>query len=430
MIKLPLPFSVTRESIPSRKVCRSVKRRFLFLILLATGVVGFGAASASADDVPLIADIDVDTLLEEEFANLNVNDFYLLEHLVGIDAKVKDRQTQMGAVRNEADRIFARFQTIENQISLDREQSERVLGKAFERVVRSYTVSEPPQQEAATQQETPQEKATHDDSVTSLLEPGKDVLLGAATRGDLSQIDFIVPAATLHDSEASTSKNSEAAIPQPTKIEITTRPEYEGPSVLVMLLEELERSQSAQAELRETLRDEIDALGTQLEDMEEFDAELGDAIRGLRAELVAIEARDLEWDPDDITPETIILPSSASITSGWGRRWHPILRKMRMHHGTDFDADRGAPVWAAHQGVVETATYMKDFGRVIVLNHGNGFSTLYGHLNKISVKYGDIVSQGQRIGDVGSSGLSTGPHLHFEMRVDHVLRNPKKYLPY
>ena len=425
MVKLPVPFSVARESIPLRKVCRSVKRRFVFLIFLATGVVGVGATPAGAADVPLIADIDVDALLEEEFANLNVNDFYLLEHLVGIDAKVKDRQTQMGAVRDEADRIFARFQTIENQISLDREQSERVLGKAFEKVVRSYVIAEQPQQE-----EVPQEDATQDDSGSFDMEPGKDVLLGAAMRGDLSQVDFIVPAARLHHSEASTSQNSETATPQPPKVETTTRPEYEGPSVLVMLLEELERSQSAQAELRETLRDEIDALGTQLEDMEEFDAELGDAIRGLRAELVAIEARDLEWDPEDITPETIILPSSAPITSGWGRRWHPILRKMRMHHGTDFDANRGSPVWAAHQGVVETATYMKDFGRVIVLNHGNGFSTLYGHLNKILVKYGDIVSQGQRIGDVGSSGLSTGPHLHFEMRVDHVLRNPKKYLPY
>jgi len=425
MVKLPVPFSVARESIPLRKVCRSVKRRFVFLIFLATGVVGVGATPAGAADVPLIADIDVDALLEEEFANLNVNDFYLLEHLVGIDAKVKDRQTQMGAVRDEADRIFARFQTIENQISLDREQSERVLGKAFEKVVRSYVIAEQPQQE-----EVPQEDATQDDSGSFDMEPGKDVLLGAAMRGDLSQVDFIVPAARLHHSEASTSQNSETAISQPLKVETTTRPEYEGPSVLVMLLEELERSQSAQAELRETLRDEIDALGTQLEDMEEFDAELGDAIRGLRAELVAIEARDLEWDPEDITPETIILPSSAPITSGWGRRWHPILRKMRMHHGTDFDANRGSPVWAAHQGVVETATYMKDFGRVIVLNHGNGFSTLYGHLNKISVKYGDTVSQGQRIGDVGSSGLSTGPHLHFEMRVDHVLRNPKKYLPY
>ncbi len=197
-----------------------------------------------------------------------------------------------------------------------------------------------------------------------------------------------------------------------------------------MLLEELERSHSAQAELGETLRDELQALSTQLEDMEESETELDGAIRGLRAELVAIEARGIEWDPEDITPETIILPSTASITSGWGRRWHPILRIMRNHYGTDFDADRGAPVWAAHQGVVETATYMTDFGRVIVLNHGNGFSTLYGHLNKILVKYGEIVRQGQRIGDVGSSGLSTGPHLHFEMRINHVLRNPKKYLPY
>ena len=430
MVKLPVPFSVAREPARFWKVCRYVKRRFLFLILLATGVLAVGATPAGADDVPLIADVDVDALLEEEFANLNVNDFYLLEHLVDIDAKVKDRQTRMGAVRDEADRIFARFQTIESQISLDREQSERVLGKAFEKVVRSYTVSEQPQQEEATQEKATHKEATHDDSNTSDLEPGKDVLLGAATRGDLSQVDFIVPATTLQNSEATTPQNSEATTPQPPKIATTTRQEYEGPSVLVMLLEELERSQSAQAELRETLGDEIDALGTQLEDMEEFDAELGDTIRSLRAELVAIEARDLQWDPEDITPETIILPSSASITSGWGRRWHPILRKMRMHHGTDFDADRGSPVWAAHQGVVETATYMKDFGRVIVLNHGNGFSTLYGHLNKISVKYGDIVSQGQRIGDVGSSGLSTGPHLHFEMRVDHVLRNPKKYLPY
>ena len=114
MVKLPVPFSVAREPARFWKVCRYVKRRFLFLILLATGVFGVGGAPAGADDVPLIADIDVDALLEEEFAKLNVDDFYLLEHLVGIDTKVKDRQTRMGAVRDEADRIFARFQTIES----------------------------------------------------------------------------------------------------------------------------------------------------------------------------------------------------------------------------------------------------------------------------------------------------------------------------
>ena len=412
MAELPVPFSLVRESTQSGKVCRYVKRRFLLLIFLTTCAVGVAGAPAGADDVPLIADTDIEALLEQELANLNVDDFYLLEHLIDIDAKVKDRQTRMGAVHDEADRIFARFKVIETQIELDREQSSTVLGKAFEQVVRTYTISAEPEQEQIPEFEfdPPKQK------------PGNDVLLGAAMRGDLSDVDDIVPAATLPPPMEIT--------PQRSEIETAVPQEFEGPSVLVMLLEELERSQSTQAELRETLRDDIDALSTQLEDMEEFETELDSAIRGLRAELVAIEAREVEWDPEQITPETIILPSSAPITSGWGRRWHPILRKMRNHYGTDFDAERGSPVWAAHQGVVETATYMTDFGRVIVLNHGNGFSTLYGHLNKIRVKYGDTVRQGQRIGDVGSSGLSTGPHLHFEMRINHVLRNPKKYLPY
>ena len=412
MAELPVPFSLVRESTQSGKVCRYVKRRFLLLIFLTTCAVGVAGAPAGADDVPLIADTDIEALLEQELANLNVDDFYLLEHLIDIDAKVKDRQTRMGAVHDEADRIFARFKVIETQISLDREQSSTVLGKAFEQVVRTYTISAEPEQEQIPEFEfdPPKQK------------PGNDVLLGAAMRGDLSNVDQIIPAATLPPPMEIT--------PQRFEIETAVPQELEGPSVLVMLLEELERSQSTQAELRETLRDDIDALSVQLEDMEEFETELDSAIRGLRAELVAIEAREVEWDPEQITPETIILPSSAPITSGWGRRWHPILRKMRNHYGTDFDAERGSPVWAAHQGVVETATYMTDFGRVIVLNHGNGFSTLYGHLNKIRVKYGETVRQGQRIGDVGSSGLSTGPHLHFEMRINHVLRNPKKYLPY
>ena len=376
-----------------------MRRSFAIFTFVTAIAVGSGALPAAADDdVPLIADVDIETLLEQELNNLNVDDFYLLEHLIDIDIKVKAQQAQMDAVRGEANRIFESFGVIETQILLDRQQSETVLDKAFEKVVRTYT--------------TPDEPELID--APKLVDPPKDVLLGAATRGDLDGVEAITPAAIFQPSDS----------PEP------IQQDFEGPSVLVLLLEELERSQANQAELRETLRDEIVALGAQLENIEESEADLDAAIRGLRAELVAIQAREIEWDSDSITPETIILPSPAPITSGWGRRWHPILRKMRMHYGTDFDADRGSPVWAAHQGVVETATYMKDFGRVIVLNHGDGFSTLYAHLNKIRVKYGETVRQGQRIGDVGSSGLSTGPHLHFEMRIDHVLRNPKKYLPY
>ena len=361
-------------------------------------MVVYTAPVAAQDDVPLIAEMDIEALLEQELNNLYVHDFYLLDHLIDINSKVKEQQDRMDAVRDEATRIFESFAEIETQILLDRQQSETVLDKAFEQVVRTYV--------------DPTESSDEEKKLT--VDPPKDVLLGAATRGDLADVELIAT----------------ASIPQTIGSWSTDEQDFGDPSILVLLLKEMERNQANQASLRETLRDELFALGTQLENIEESEAELETAIRELRAELVAIDAREIEWDVENITPETIILPSSAPITSGWGRRWHPILRKMRMHYGTDFDGDRGSPVWAAHQGVVETATYMKDFGRVVVLNHGNGFSTLYAHLNKIRVKYGETVRQGQRIGDLGSSGLSTGPHLHFEIRVDHVLRNPKKYLPY
>ena len=349
-------------------------------------------------DVTLIADLGIEMLLEQELDNLNVGDFYLLEHLIDIDSKVKDQQAQMDAVRDESNRIFETLGIIETQILLDRQRSGTLLDKAFEKVVRTYTIQD---------QRQPVEAPLD-------VNPPQDILLGAATRGDLDDAWEIRPAAAFRASE----------FWEPTE------PENPAPSALALLLEELERSQSSQTELRETLRDQIAALSAQVENIEESEMDLEAAIRGLRAELVAINARQIEWHPESINPETIILPSSAPITSGWGRRFHPILKTMRMHYGVDFDGAKGSPVWAAHQGVVETATYMKDFGRVVVLNHGDGFSTLYAHLNKILVKDGEKVRQGQRIGDVGSSGLSTGPHLHFEMRVNNVLRNPRKYLPY
>ena len=382
------------------KVQVKLKLKSLILVVLSIASLSMGTIPAGAvrDDVPLIADMDIEALLEQELAKLNVEDFYLLEHLIDIDVRVKNQRERMGAVRQEAERIAESFGAIEERILLDTQQSGTVLEKAFEQVVRTYTA--------------PSDRWRPDHQM--LVPTPKDVLIGAATRGDLAEVSELTPA-------SSWSFSYEWAAPDDVS---------SSPSVLVLLLEELERSQARQAELRENLGDEITALGEQLLSMEESETELDSAIRSLRAELVAINAREKEWEPEEILPETIILPSSAPITSGWGRRWHPILKTMRMHYGADFDGERGSPVWAAHQGVVETATYMKDFGRVIVLDHGNGFSTLYAHLNKIRVKYGDVVRQGQRIGDIGSTGMSTGPHLHFEIRVNNVLRNPKKYLPY
>ncbi len=111
-------------------------------------------------------------------------------------------------------------------------------------------------------------------------------------------------------------------------------------------------------------------------------------------------------------------------SSGFGMRFHPILGYSRMHQGIDFAAPSGTPVLASAAGKVVMAGWSGGYGNVIALQHGRNMVTRYAHLSRISVKVGDTVAQGQRIGAVGSTGLSTGPHLHYEVWVDGKPVNP------
>ncbi len=115
----------------------------------------------------------------------------------------------------------------------------------------------------------------------------------------------------------------------------------------------------------------------------------------------------------------------ARITSGFGARRHPILGRMRMHTGVDYAAGTGTPIMAAGDARVSFAGWKSGYGRTIILDHGRGYSTLYGHMSRLGkYKTGARVGQGQVIGYVGASGLATGPHLHYEFRIGGVHRNP------
>lgn len=115
------------------------------------------------------------------------------------------------------------------------------------------------------------------------------------------------------------------------------------------------------------------------------------------------------------------------ITSGFGMREHPILGFTRMHMGIDFGAPTGTPVFAAADGVVERASWAGGYGRWLQIKHANGLETGYGHLSRWAVKQGQHVHQGQVVAYVGSTGLSTGPHLHFEIMVGGKKVNPSKF---
>ncbi|MGB3292377.1 MAG: peptidoglycan DD-metalloendopeptidase family protein [Phormidesmis sp.] len=121
-------------------------------------------------------------------------------------------------------------------------------------------------------------------------------------------------------------------------------------------------------------------------------------------------------------------PSIGPITSQFGMRFHPVLGYSRFHAGTDFGAAHGSPIVAAEAGVVIFAGWYGGYGNAVIIDHGGGLTTLYGHASRLTVREGDAVRKGDAIAAVGTTGLSTGPHLHFEVRSNGAPVNPMAYL--
>jgi murein DD-endopeptidase MepM/ murein hydrolase activator NlpD len=122
--------------------------------------------------------------------------------------------------------------------------------------------------------------------------------------------------------------------------------------------------------------------------------------------------------------------AGTSARSGFGVRRNPFGgRSTEFHKGQDISAPMGTPVIATADGTVTIAGWQRGYGQVVYVDHGNGLSTRYGHLSRIDVLEGQTVTRGQLLGRVGSTGRSTGPHLHYEVRVDGQPTNPMRYLP-
>ena len=116
------------------------------------------------------------------------------------------------------------------------------------------------------------------------------------------------------------------------------------------------------------------------------------------------------------------------MTSAYGNRWHPTQGYYSFHSGVDLAAGYGTSIYAAHSGVVTEAAYSSVYGYYVVINHGDGYSTLYGHMTNYCVSPGQAVSAGQTIGYIGSTGWSTGPHLHYTVYYNGSTVNPMGFI--
>jgi murein DD-endopeptidase MepM/ murein hydrolase activator NlpD len=184
----------------------------------------------------------------------------------------------------------------------------------------------------------------------------------------------------------------------------------------VAVLEELTAAQEAELERFIRARQQLEA-------------ERRAAAAAERRRAAQLAGREVPPETAEAPPGSFIWPASGPITDGFGMRLHPVTHQWRMHTGLDIGAPMGATIVASAAGRVIYSGWEGGYGNTIIIDHGGQTSTLYGHCSQLFVSEGQDVARGQAIGAVGSTGVSTGPHLHFEIRVNGVAVDPSTRLP-
>lgn len=199
---------------------------------------------------------------------------------------------------------------------------------------------------------------------------------------------------------------------------------------------ELEKMKADQLAVKEDLDSQHQSKNELLSDVRQQKAQFEKAVAELEQASAAIQEEIRKHQSGEqlgTGTYTWPTPGYTQITSPYVMRYHPILKQRKMHTGVDIGAPMGATIVAADSGTVLFAGWMNGYGQVLVIDHGKGadgqnYSTLYAHQSQFLVSKGQSVTKGQAIGKVGTTGWSTGPHLHFEVRINGQHTNPMNYI--
>ena len=260
-----------------------------------------------------------------------------------------------------------------------------------------------------------------------------DVLLNATSFADfINRFDAIQ---SILQSDQALIKEIQEVTAQ---VEATKQQQEDEYKNLLAIIDELTKEQVKLAELESQkevyisqLSNRIEKLDDHIHDMELISEEQEKLLVSIAAEISKLN-KEKNRIKNPYTGGKLGMPIDPSyrVTSNYGTRIHPITKVEKKHTGIDFGAPSGTSIYAAESGVVILSEYWSGYGNCIIIDHGNGLWTLYGHIKNggLLVKEGDSVKRGETIAKVGSTGNSTGPHLHFEVRKNEVPVNPSSYL--
>jgi murein DD-endopeptidase MepM/ murein hydrolase activator NlpD len=395
-----------------RKICGACILAFLAFCLL------FGASAGGADDS------GIDVRLSREEARMRNLEKKIAEH--------QQRVRQMGA-REEG--VISRIDELD-QKRMVTEQRIRVLELKREKTRQS--ISDLRNEIEHTERE-----------LSSMKHVLEERLVNIYKYGGVAEFNLLLSAATAHEALETTLLLNRIAQQDEAMINGMLA-KKEHLSAAAAKLEQERHALAANAatleQARRTYREEINNSNTFLQKVrneralhEKAVKELQDSQREIQRTIMDLmrRKRENEVRPDRPPAQQytylpsggqLAWPVQGEITSSFGMRVHPTFKTKMMHSGIDIRAPRGTPVQAGGPGEVIYAGWLRGYGQIIIIDHGNDLSSVYAHLASLSVSEGDGVKRGQIIGTVGSTGTTTGAHLHFEVRLNGEARDPMRYL--
>ena len=375
---------------------------FLVLVLiggLAAPLESAGADSLAAQRNRRAAIRAQRAKLASQLDTLKASDRELENAVAALGAQVKATQAQAAAARRAVEAARKAVSDAEAQLAQTEAEIAAMAAEVKARAVSSYVR---PQGDLISSLATASDlnEATRRTAyLTQVANRGRDVVdrLGAAREDQQIQQD-----AARKAREAADARKAAA--------------EAKAKSAADALFE--------QARAKAALDGRIAEFQAQMSAMAASDASLSNIIRQREVAAAGRASRGGEGVVSGaVSAGGLIWPTAGRVTSEYGYRWG------RMHQGIDIGAGTGTPIRAAKAGEVIFAGTQGGYGRTVVISHGGGFSTLYAHQSSIAASDGQSVERGQVIGYVGNTGNSTGPHLHFETRVNGSAQNPRRYLP-
>ena len=337
--------------------------------------------------------------------------------------QINDANGQLEDVQNELSENLQQVQKLDEKIESSNKELEEINTKISELQTSMDEVQaklEVAEENFNNQKEKLDNRliAVYESSDTEYL----DVILSSRSISEFLSNYFLITELAKHDTELLEDMQSQKNEIQKSKDKLENDKKELGI---------IKANQSKTAKILENTKTVRENYISKLSDSEK---EIQAKIDEYNAQFAAINAEILAMVKDGIAAEYIggelawPVPGYTRISSKYGMRTHPITGVYKLHTGTDISAPMGANFIAANDGIVTKAEYNGAYGNMVIIDHGGGVSTLYAHGSEILVQVGQTVKRGEPVLKVGSTGYSTGPHAHFEVRLNGVVTDPMPYI--